>query len=124
MLAPDSRVGKLASGRVLAVSSSCIPTVSPMHPTLVREPFHRDGWIYEETYDSLADGGFQTRRPRPTRQPKRSRSHRTLCRNRPRGMESARSWTVSSKIFFCEASPMGERWSEESLVQRSPWQSC
>ena len=22
-----------------------------MHPTLVREPFHRDGWVYEEKYD-------------------------------------------------------------------------
>jgi ATP-dependent DNA ligase len=22
-----------------------------MHPTLVGEPFHRDGWIYEEKYD-------------------------------------------------------------------------
>lgn len=22
-----------------------------MQPTLVREPFHRDGWVYEEKYD-------------------------------------------------------------------------
>jgi ATP-dependent DNA ligase len=22
-----------------------------MHPTLVREPFHRDGWVYEEKVD-------------------------------------------------------------------------
>src|SRR5262245_35454500 len=22
-----------------------------MHPTLVRDPFHRDGWVYEEKYD-------------------------------------------------------------------------
>jgi ATP-dependent DNA ligase len=22
-----------------------------MHPTLVREPFHRNGWTYEEKYD-------------------------------------------------------------------------
>jgi ATP dependent DNA ligase domain len=22
-----------------------------MHPTLVREPFHRDGWVFEEKYD-------------------------------------------------------------------------
>ena len=22
-----------------------------MHPTLVREPFHRDAWVYEEKYD-------------------------------------------------------------------------
>jgi bifunctional non-homologous end joining protein LigD len=23
----------------------------PMQPTLVREPFHRPGWVYEEKYD-------------------------------------------------------------------------
>jgi ATP-dependent DNA ligase len=33
----------------------------PVHPTLVREPFHRDGWVYEEKYDgwrmvALKDG--------------------------------------------------------------------
>ena len=22
-----------------------------MHPTLVREPFHRDGWVYQEKVD-------------------------------------------------------------------------
>jgi hypothetical protein len=33
------------------VSSSRLTAVVPMHPTLVREPFHRDGWIYEEKYD-------------------------------------------------------------------------
>jgi ATP-dependent DNA ligase len=27
------------------------PAISPMHPTLVREPFHRHGWIFEEKYD-------------------------------------------------------------------------
>jgi bifunctional non-homologous end joining protein LigD len=31
--------------------SSKIPTVSPMHPTLVREPFHRAGWVFEEKVD-------------------------------------------------------------------------
>jgi ATP-dependent DNA ligase len=31
--------------------SSRLPTISPTHPTLVREPFHRDGWVYEEKYD-------------------------------------------------------------------------
>jgi bifunctional non-homologous end joining protein LigD len=25
--------------------------VVPMQPTLIREPFHRDGWIYEEKFD-------------------------------------------------------------------------
>jgi bifunctional non-homologous end joining protein LigD len=28
-----------------------IPTFEPMAPTLVREPFHRDGWVYEEKVD-------------------------------------------------------------------------
>ena len=28
-----------------------VSSLSPMHPTLVREPFHRDGWVYEEKYD-------------------------------------------------------------------------
>jgi ATP-dependent DNA ligase len=22
-----------------------------MHPTLVAQPFHREGWVYEEKYD-------------------------------------------------------------------------
>ena len=34
-----------------AVPSSRIPAISTMHPTLVREPFHRDGWTSEEKYD-------------------------------------------------------------------------
>jgi hypothetical protein len=25
-----------------------IPQYTPMAPTLVREPFHRDGWVYEK----------------------------------------------------------------------------
>jgi bifunctional non-homologous end joining protein LigD len=41
--------------------SSGLPAISPTHPTLVREPFHRDRWIYEEKYDgwrmfALKDG--------------------------------------------------------------------
>jgi ATP-dependent DNA ligase len=31
--------------------TSRVAAVSPMHPTVVREPFHRDGWVYEEKYD-------------------------------------------------------------------------
>jgi bifunctional non-homologous end joining protein LigD len=31
--------------------NSVIPQYSPMAPTLVREPFHRVGWIYEEKVD-------------------------------------------------------------------------
>jgi bifunctional non-homologous end joining protein LigD len=28
-----------------------LDVVVPMAPTLVREPFHRDGWVYEEKVD-------------------------------------------------------------------------
>ena len=28
-----------------------LPSYSPMAPTLVREPFHRDGWVFEEKVD-------------------------------------------------------------------------
>ena len=28
-----------------------VPQYVAMHPTLVREPFHRDGWVYEEKVD-------------------------------------------------------------------------
>jgi bifunctional non-homologous end joining protein LigD len=28
-----------------------LPFVTPMQPTLVRTPFHREGWVYEEKYD-------------------------------------------------------------------------
>jgi hypothetical protein len=27
------------------------PEYTPMAPTLVREPFHRDSWVYEEKVD-------------------------------------------------------------------------
>jgi bifunctional non-homologous end joining protein LigD len=32
-------------------ASKAIPKYSPMIPTLVRQPFHRDGWVYEEKVD-------------------------------------------------------------------------
>ncbi len=32
-----------------------LPKYTPMHPTQVREPFHRAGWIYEEKVDSGGD---------------------------------------------------------------------
>jgi ATP-dependent DNA ligase len=33
------------------MSSSGVSLIEAMHPTLVREPFHRDGWVYEEKMD-------------------------------------------------------------------------
>jgi bifunctional non-homologous end joining protein LigD len=32
-----------------------------MHPTLVREPFHRDGWVFEEKYDGWRIVAFRDR---------------------------------------------------------------
>ena len=48
----------LARRAILAEVLSRFPL---MHPTLVHEPFHRDGWVYEEKYDgwrmvALKDG--------------------------------------------------------------------
>ena len=51
MLVRHRPVRKVRSGRVMAVFTSRVPPVSPMHPTLVREPYHRDAWAYEEKYD-------------------------------------------------------------------------
>ena len=28
-----------------------LPKYTPMHPTQIREPFHRPGWVYEEKVD-------------------------------------------------------------------------
>jgi ATP-dependent DNA ligase len=28
-----------------------LPTITLMQPTLVAQPVHRDGWVYEEKYD-------------------------------------------------------------------------
>src|SRR5437773_5947338 len=30
-----------------------VRAIQPMRPTLMREPFHREGWVYEEKYDSF-----------------------------------------------------------------------
>src|SRR5215813_341759 len=32
---------------------------TPMAPTLVREPFHRDGWVYEEKVDGWRLLGYK-----------------------------------------------------------------
>lgn len=32
-------------------SRPVLPFITPMEPTLVRKPFHHDGWVYEEKYD-------------------------------------------------------------------------
>jgi ATP-dependent DNA ligase len=31
--------------------NTVLPKYTPMHPTQVREPFHRPGWVYEEKVD-------------------------------------------------------------------------
>ena len=38
-------------GREGKASSGSVPWYTPMVPTQVREPFHRDGWVYEEKVD-------------------------------------------------------------------------
>src|SRR5688572_29121447 len=49
----------LTPARDLLPVTSARPSL--IHPTAVREPFHRDGWLYEEKYDgwrmvALKDG--------------------------------------------------------------------
>jgi hypothetical protein len=36
--------------------------VAPMAPTLVRPPFHRDGWVYEEKVDGGGCSPIRTAR--------------------------------------------------------------
>ena len=33
------------------MTATTVLAVQAMHPTLVREPFHRDGWAYSEKLD-------------------------------------------------------------------------
>jgi hypothetical protein len=53
-----------------------------MAPTQVREPFHHDGWVYEEKVDGWRIVATQGRRPRPLGQPERPRPHPPLSRDR------------------------------------------
>ena len=40
--------------RVVQAALTVTSAYTPMAPTLVRAPFHRSGWIYEEKYDGRA----------------------------------------------------------------------
>src|SRR5262249_14514686 len=59
----DRQRGKVADLiQSLMVSTSPFAAICPMHPTLVREPFHRSGWVYERKEDgwrilAYKDGG-------------------------------------------------------------------
>lgn len=33
------------------MASAPLPRITPMAPTLVAQPFHHEGWVYEEKYD-------------------------------------------------------------------------
>ena len=33
------------------MASPPLPRITPMAPTLVAQPFHHEGWVYEEKYD-------------------------------------------------------------------------
>jgi bifunctional non-homologous end joining protein LigD len=49
---PEPRVTRTRRAAPRAMSTHRIPfRVRPMLATLVREPFHRPGWVYEEKYD-------------------------------------------------------------------------
>ena len=37
-----------------------LPQYSAMAPALVREPFHRDGWVYEEKVDGWRILAYKT----------------------------------------------------------------
>jgi hypothetical protein len=55
-----------------------------MAPTQVREPFHRDGCVYEEKVDGWRILAYKDGASRPPRQPQRSRPYPTLRRHRVR----------------------------------------
>ena len=40
---------------------STLPSVTPMIPTLVPKPFHRDGWVYEEKVDGYRMVAYKER---------------------------------------------------------------
>jgi hypothetical protein len=68
-----------------------------MAPTRVREPFHRDGWVYEEKIDGWPHAGVQGPRARATRQPQRPRSHSALPRAAVAKL-SARSLVLDGEV--------------------------
>src|SRR6266851_5019959 len=51
---------------ILSKITTVIRQYLPMAPTLVRAPFHRVGWIYEEKVDGYRMLAYKGRRPRPT----------------------------------------------------------
>ena len=69
-----------------------------MAPTLVREPFHHDGWVYEEKVDGRVEGWRGTSRPvsSPRRIERRARISRTplSCRLRGEGYVTYRTGRV------------------------------
>ena len=60
-----------------------------MHPTLVREPFHRDGWVYEEKVDGYRMVAYKDRR-----------AVRLISRN---GIDHARRYPdVAAEVTYSE----------------------
>jgi bifunctional non-homologous end joining protein LigD len=39
-----------------------LPLITPMAPTLIAQPFHRDDWVYEEKYDGWRVIAYKTGR--------------------------------------------------------------
>jgi hypothetical protein len=71
-----------------------LPQYIAMAPTLVREPFHRDGCVYEEEGRRLADSRLQVRRPHPPGEPERPGPHQALRRPGGRGREAVPAHAV------------------------------
>jgi hypothetical protein len=55
-----------------------LDVVVPMAPTLVREPFHRDGWVYEGKVDGWRMLAYKEQRARPPGEPQRAGPHAPL----------------------------------------------
>jgi ATP-dependent DNA ligase len=51
--------------------TTVIRQYTPMAPTLVRAPFHRAGWVYEEKVDGYRMLTYKDWSPRPSDRPKR-----------------------------------------------------
>ncbi len=51
-----------------------LPTAALIQPPLISEPFHREGWVYEEKRDGY--GWSRTRTAMSVREPRRSLPHR------------------------------------------------
>jgi len=93
-----------------------------MHPTLVREPFHREGWVFEEKYDGWRMIAYKDGE-RVRLVAKRPRSRGPLPRYREKQLSP-----IGVKEFF-ESVPPGRpalvtdptHWMNNILCLKLPW---